>query len=191
MYKVKNIVILLLIMLLVFSNSAEISNAASDTVNQLKKQIATLKKQVSTLKSENAKIVKENKKLTTELADSKRIIDQLRTGIVELEYGSQWVGSYTASQGETSLTITIKRETAEFEFGPTPNNPNIPYGKNIKFFDHNTNTGFINFSGGKWIQQPMGYTMVDYVGSVSGDYINGVVLTGKQVIGNFSVKKVK
>jgi hypothetical protein len=33
--------------------------------------------------------------------------------------------------------------------------------------------------------------MVNFVGSVSGDYINGVVLNDKTVVGQFSVKREK
>lgn len=105
--------------------------------------------------------------------------------------GSVWEGTYTANQGETRLTLTVKEETVEFAFGPTLANPSVPEGKFVMFFEYDSVTGALSLEQGKWIQKPSGYIMLDMVGSVSGDYYTGVVLDGNSVEGKFSVKKIK
>lgn len=79
----------------------------------------------------------------------------------------------------------------EFVFGPTITNPKIPEGKFIMLLEYDSVTGALSLEQGKWIQKPSGYQMVDLVGSVTGDYITGVVLDGKSVEGKFNVKKTK
>ena len=105
--------------------------------------------------------------------------------------GSVWEGTYTANQGETRLTLTVKEETVEFAFGPTLANPTVPEGEFIMFYEYDSLTGALSLEQGKWIQKPSGYIMLDMVGSVSGDYYTGVVLDGNSVEGKFSVKKIK
>ncbi|MFB5086075.1 hypothetical protein PGC35_02455 [Psychrobacillus sp. PGGUH221] len=114
-----------------------------------------------------------------------------QAGNVEFISGSVWEGTYTANQGETRLTLTVKEETVEFAFGPTLTNPKVPEGKFIMFFEYDKVTGALSLEQGKWIQKPSGYIMLDLVGSVSGDYYTGVVLDGNSVEGKFSVKKIK
>jgi hypothetical protein len=103
---------------------------------------------------------------------------------------SNWQGTYTTNQG-TSVIITIDGQVATFEFGPTSNNPNVPKGKYTSLVDYNKDTNAITLTGVKWIVQPSGWQFVDFVGSVSGDYINGSVTSNKQAVGTFSIKLVK
>lgn len=105
--------------------------------------------------------------------------------------GSVWEGTYTANQGETRLTLTVKEDTVEFAFGPTLANPTVPEGKFVMFYEYDSVTGALSLEQGKWIQKPSGFIMLDMVGSVSGDYYTGVVLDGNSVEGKFSVKKIK
>ncbi|WP_312876235.1 stalk domain-containing protein [Paenibacillus alginolyticus] len=105
---------------------------------------------------------------------------------------SKWQGTYTANQSDTSVTITIDGQVATFEFGPTSNNPNVPLGKYTTLVDYNKATNAITLTGVKWIIQPSNYEFVNFVGSISGDYINGSVNSvNKQAVGTFSIKLVK
>ena len=164
------------------------AKTTSDTVK-------TLQTQVKSLKSKVAKLTKENKKLKTQVSNSEKIKDQLRAGLVAFESGSQWEGTYTANQGETSLKLTVKKETVVFAFGPTKKNPTVPYGQFTMLKDYNKKTGALSLEGVKWISKPTSgnYSMVDMVGSISGDYINGILVSvGSKVVGGqFSVKRVK
>ena len=139
------------------------------------------------------KVKKENNKLNTEKSNVEKINKKLRAGLITFESGSQWEGTYTANEKERSLTFTVNEETVNFLFGPTKEYPNLPNGEFIMLPDYNKETGAIKLEGVKWIDKPLNYVMVDLVGSVSGDYINGVVLdeNGRTVSGQFSVKRVK
>jgi regulator of replication initiation timing len=218
MFQKKYLIIFLTSIFLIYI-TPEIGQAASTTIDGLKKQLVVLQKQVTSLKSQNVKLVtenktlknqnskllKDNKNLKTEVElvnkqnkdlviaaeNSSKIVDQLRMGSVKFEPGSQWSGTYTANQIERSVKLFVSLETVELEFGPTSINPDIPIGKFIMLPTYNEQTGSLILEAAKWTQKPNGYIMVDFDGSVSADYINGVVLNEKMVVGHFNVKREK
>jgi regulator of replication initiation timing len=215
----KKYLIIFLTSILLIYLTPEFGQAASTTIEGLKKQITLLQKQVTSLKNQNSKLathnkalnyqnlklVKDNQNIKTEIEsvtkqnkdliiaveNSSKIVDQLRMELVKFEPGSQWSGTYTANQIERSVKLFVSLETVELEFGPTSTNPDIPVGKFIMLPTYNEQTGSLILEAVKWTQKPNGYIMVDFDGSVSADYINGVVLNEKIVVGHFSVKRDK
>lgn len=105
---------------------------------------------------------------------------------------SKWQGTYTAPQGETGATITINGQEATVEIGPTANNPTLPSGTFTASVDYNEETKAITLTGVNWINRPQGWMFVNYVGSISGDSMNGTVTAiGRSAVGTFSFKLVK
>ena len=108
----------------------------------------------------------------------------------------EWKGVYSGSQGDTSVTIKVTKNelekyVADFSFGPLDYNPNVATGRFYMDVDYNSETHAIKFIGAKWISNPKNYFMVNFIGSVSGDYINGAVVmeNGKSTTGYFTIKK--
>ncbi len=81
---------------------------------------------------------------------------------------SVWVGSYVCPQGVTSMRLTIEASAsgeaaATFEFGPHPDNRNLPRGENLM-------TGMlrllprgqlqVKLVPDRWITRPEGWTMI-------------------------------
>ncbi len=85
-----------------------------------------------------------------------------------------WSGHYTATQGETSLELTIMEDngaySAIFAFGPLETNPTVPEGSFYMDVYFNPNTLEIQLIGREWIIRPSDYYMVDLIGSVSADF---------------------
>ena len=121
-----------------------------------------------------------------------------------------WTGTYTATQGETALDLTISEENgnlyAHFEFGPLVTNPNVPEGSYYMNVELNPNTKEIFLAGREWVTrplQPRKYYMVDLDGIVSPDIkeIHGDVLWNEvdptpsgspgQKVGEFHLKKAE
>ena len=82
------------------------------------------------------------------------------------EIDGKWKGIYYATQGQTSLTLTIKNKQATFSFGPTKKNPSIPKGKYIAAIKYNEKkaTFTLDSKNGKWINRPSDYIFVDFKG---------------------------
>jgi murein DD-endopeptidase MepM/ murein hydrolase activator NlpD len=121
-----------------------------------------------------------------------------------------WTGTYTATQGETALDLTLSEENgnlyAHFSFGPLVTNPTVPEGSFYMDVEFNPNTKEIILAGREWVTrplQPRKYYMVDLNGIVSSNIkeINGDVLAsiadttpGKQPgqkLGEFYLKKAE
>jgi FtsZ-binding cell division protein ZapB len=116
MFQKKYLIIFLTSILLIYL-TPEIGQAASTTIEGLKKQITLLQKQVNSLKNQNSKlathnkalnnknlklvrdnqnikteiesITKQNKDLVIAVETSNKIVEQLRMGSVKFEPGSQ------------------------------------------------------------------------------------------------------
>jgi hypothetical protein len=102
----------------------------------------------------------------------------------------EWIGFYVCGQGTTALRLTINDVpdeaglTALFEFGPWPENPDIPSGSFamrgilIPAADE-THDPVLDLRGIEWIEQPHDYVMVDLTGAhqntPDGDIIAGAV----------------
>ena len=85
----------------------------------------------------------------------------------------EWIGTYTCGQGLTGLTLTMTGHAsgavdAIFSFYPIPENPSIPSGSSTKRGVYLIGGG-LNLESGAWIDQPLGYQMVDMIGIVSPD----------------------
>lgn len=79
-------------------------------------------------------------------------------------YVGSFTGGYGCNQGLTSLVLTIEDVdgqalTATFEFGPHPDNPDVPTGSYL--MEGNYVDGEMILHGVEWIDQPQGYVMVD------------------------------
>ncbi len=79
-----------------------------------------------------------------------------------------WKGTYTCSQGETGLTLSISARgnklTATFSFYPVPSNPGVPTGSYK--MEGTIKGNKIDLSGTEWINQPSGYSMIDVIGTL-------------------------
>lgn len=89
------------------------------------------------------------------------------------DLGKYWSGNYYASQGKTSLVLTINDITSDgnisdatFEFGPLKENTNVPTGSYKMSGKLNKDDGSIELTGEKWIKQPVNFEMLDIHGKV-------------------------
>lgn len=92
-----------------------------------------------------------------------------------------WRGEYTANQGVTGLTLTVKGNEALFEFGPVKENISVPSGSYSATVTYDEQTGKVNVKGLKWIQQPSGYEFVELIGELPlQDLFKGTVRNGSR-----------
>ena len=54
-------------------------------------------------------------------------------------------------------------------------------------YDYNGISNAIKLEGVKWINKPSNWVMVDLIGSVSRNYINGAVIQGRRHAGEFNL----
>jgi hypothetical protein len=117
------------------------------------------------------------------------------TGIPNISFasgfdnGSQWTGTYTATQGETNVRLIVTKDLVEFDFRSTANNSSVPTGSYTMKPTFDAKTGKIYLKSVEWINHPSNFEMVDLDGTLSGDIISGSVLLKNSVIGHFTVKK--
>ena len=90
------------------------------------------------------------------------------TSIAKINLKGVWTGTFVASQGKTRADVVIKRVTADgyitngvFSFSATPTNPSVPSGSYTLKGGYDKKTGEVAFSGGEWIVQPEGYSMIE------------------------------
>ncbi|MFC5449061.1 stalk domain-containing protein [Paenibacillus aestuarii] len=105
---------------------------------------------------------------------------------------SKWQGTYSANN-VTGATITIDGQLATVDFGPSNKNPNLPTGKYTALVEYNNETKEITLTGIKWINQPSGWTFVDFSGSIyDGSIMTGSVIlsSNKSTVGSFTFKLV-
>jgi hypothetical protein len=90
-----------------------------------------------------------------------------------------YVGSYTASQGETGLTLTVFEENgtyrALFEFYNLPGNSNAEHGSYYMNVSYDSNTGQYVFRPTTWIVRPALYIMLGLQGTLTDNVLEGVV----------------
>ena len=95
----------------------------------------------------------------------------------------EWVGRYICNQGVTALHLTIQKTgagkgvTATFNFGPPPENPDVPKGAYAMRGTYDPASRRIKLEGDRWINQPFGYLMVGLDGKVAqtGEKITGYI----------------
>jgi hypothetical protein len=94
----------------------------------------------------------------------------------------EWTGKYICGQGITALRLHISRGrgqaiTAIFDFGPLPENPELPTGAYRMAGTYDPASRHMKLSGVNWIQAPPDYVMVGLDGrmTASGDTISGFV----------------
>ena len=95
----------------------------------------------------------------------------------------EWAGRYICNQGVTALHLTIQKTgagkgvTATFNFGPPPENPDVPKGAYAMRGAYDPASRRIKLEGERWINQPFGYLMVGLDGKVAqtGEKITGYI----------------
>jgi hypothetical protein len=94
-----------------------------------------------------------------------------------------WKGSYTASQGETGLTLNVynagDQYKAIFVFYNLPGRTNAKDGKYYMYGSYNESTKIYNFIGYEWIEHPDYYVFVDLKGKITGNIFSGSVIISK------------
>ena len=90
-----------------------------------------------------------------------------------------WSGTYRCAQGLTAFTLDVVDHkdgtiAAVFQFGPTPNNPNLPNGCFEMTADLGSG-GHVAFHATHWRVRPFGYVTVDLAGTLAAD---GRTMTG-------------
>ena len=78
-----------------------------------------------------------------------------------------WEGRYTANQGRTGVTITVKETTVDgyltagvFNFYAIPSNPSVPTGAYTLRGSFDNKTGEVVFRGDEWISHPTNYHFI-------------------------------
>jgi hypothetical protein len=85
---------------------------------------------------------------------------------------TEYVGTYTCVQGLVALQLHVLDsgpglQRVVFEFGPLPENPNIPAGQFLMSGHVDPTTGILNLVPNRWLEQPRGYGMVGLSGNSS------------------------
>lgn len=80
-----------------------------------------------------------------------------------------WSGEYVCNQGLTGVTLTItkgdpKNVRALFHFYEAPSNPGVPQGCFEMDGTLEPSSGELRLEGGRWLLQPPGYVVVDFIG---------------------------
>ena len=102
-----------------------------------------------------------------------------------------WEGSYTATQGETGLTLTVySNGTARFEFYNLPGHTNSKNGQYTMTVNYNSGTGEYSLVGRDWIDRPSGYSFVSLFGFVDGSSFTGRSSMGTNANWHFSLRKI-
>ena len=102
-----------------------------------------------------------------------------------------WEGSYTATQGETGLTLTVySNGTAMFVFYNLPGQNNAKNGKYTMTVSYNGNTGEYSLIGREWITRPSSWEFVSLFGFVEGSSFTGRVNQGSNASWQFNLRKL-
>lgn len=93
-----------------------------------------------------------------------------------------WSGEYTCNQGLTGVTLTVTRGApgdvrALFHFYEAASNPGVPQGCFEMSGRLDSGSGRLRLEGGRWLLQPPGYVVVDFIGRIdaAGDRFEGRV----------------
>lgn len=153
-------------------------NSSETKLSKLNEENQKLNEVYSELNNENKDLsqkIKSEKSTNEKLSETNNNIskDNMNGEIHE----SKWEGVYTANQGETSLVLEINKHNAIFTFGPTSNNTEVESGSYYMGKEEiNTDTGYIKLTATEWIDKPDGYSMLNLIGIVKGNYMSGVVM---------------
>lgn len=85
-----------------------------------------------------------------------------------------WSGEYTCNQGLTGVTLTVTRGDpgdvrALFHFYEAPSNPGVPQGCFEMAGRFDSASGTLRLLGGRWLLQPPGYIVVDFIGNLEAE----------------------
>lgn len=110
-----------------------------------------------------------------------------KTSLYSFDPRGTWNGTYTAGQGETKITIEIPDVTADgffidgkVYFSALPTNPTVPSGSFSLIGGYDLTSGKINFSGNQWIEQPDGYSMINFDAYI--DLVNKQITGTNQLV---------
>lgn len=82
----------------------------------------------------------------------------------------EWAGRYICNQGVTELHLTIQKTgagkgiTATFNFGPPPENPDVPKGAYAMRGTYDPATRRLKLEGERWLKQPSAISWSDWTG---------------------------
>jgi hypothetical protein len=109
-------------------------------------------------------------------------LSDARADTIRPPIAGEWTGKYICAQGVTALRLSIAQGegqaiTATFNFGPLPENPEVPTGAYRMTGTYDPAMRHMKLSGAKWIDAPFGYVMVGLDGRMteSGRTISGHV----------------
>lgn len=118
-------------------------------------------------------MVKSSVTIKYKLKGSKWKVSSVQFGdgiISSVRLKGTWTGTYVAGQGQTKAKFEIKEVSKDgyasgtFSFFATPTNPRVPSGSYSVTGGYDKKTGKVTFVGDEWIDQPLGYSMVDFYG---------------------------
>ena len=100
---------------------------------------------------------------------------------ISLNLLGDWVGTYTANQGDTKLILEIKQQAADgaisavFNFSALPTNPSVPSGSFKMVGGIDLENLFVVLEATEWIEQPKNYRTIGLEGIlyVDDNYIQG------------------
>ncbi len=100
------------------------------------------------------------------------LLSEARADSPSRAIAGQWTGRYICAQGVTALRLDIARGageaiTATFNFGPLPENPEVPVGAYQMRGTYDADLRHVRLEGVKWLEAPFGYAMVGLDGSMS------------------------
>lgn len=136
---------------------------SSDKKNMTVKAIAYIDRKIATVKTTAT--------LRYSLKRNKWKISSITLGkgsISSVKLKGTWSGAYVANQGQTRARIVISEvskdgyATGTFYFSATPTNPRVPSGSYTVVGGYDKKTGKVTFVGDEWINQPSGYSMIDF-----------------------------
>mgnify|MGYP000594881130 CR=1 FL=1 len=126
-------------------------------------------------------------------AENTELKDRL-ANVTARKLEGKWEGTYGSATREFGVTLTFFEplnglRTAEFSFYPLKQSSGLQSGKFLVKIEENPEIRQVELKAMDWIQQPSNYVMVDMIGTISGDYLNGVVTTENgALVGKFCAK---
>lgn len=114
-----------------------------------------------------------------------------KTSISKIALKGNWKGTYVGGQGETVAQFIVEDVTSDgyatgtFLFSPTATNPTVPSGSYSFVGGYDKTTGKVTFAGNEWLNQPDGYSIVDFYGYI--DLINKKIVDDNYKL---SIKKI-
>ena len=85
-----------------------------------------------------------------------------------VDLGGLWQGGYECLQGSTALELRVDHDLAddtlgaEFAFGPSAENPDVPMGRYAMEGEYQALAGSLTLQPTAWLEEPEGYGMVGF-----------------------------